>query len=411
MGATMTRILVVDDSAFNLKIVSATLAPVGYEVVMANGGTEALDRVDTIQPDLIILDVMMPDLNGYEVCRRLRRKANMVNRPIMMLTANDSLEERINGLEAGADDYMSKPFEAAELQARVKALLRRFAPAASETEAQGRQGKVIAAFSLRGGIGVSTLAANLAVGLAQIWGQPTALVDLALTNGQSALMLNLPLRNSWADLANAVTAEIDATMLEAVLLAHPSKARVLATPPRPEQSELVTAEKVGHVIALLKDRFEYVVLDLPHDFSETTLAGLDHADQIITVMAPELASIRAMASTIDVFEHLGYERNRVSMVLNSTFERGALARKDIESTLKQQMTIVLPFAPEPVISAINRGLPLVTDSINRPIGAALEDCAFMMSKEAHRKERPSKPTDAWQRVAQRWQQRRQQHAS
>src|SRR6266511_81529 len=325
----MTRIFVVDDSAFNLKIVSATLAPAGYEIVTANGGTEALERVDAIQPDLIILDVMMPDLNGYEVCRRLRRKSNMVNRPIMMLTANDSLEERINGLEVGADDYMSKPFEAAELQARVKALLRRFAPAALETATHGRQGKVVAAFSLRGGIGVSTVAANVAVGLAQIWGQPTALVDLALTNGQSALMLNLPLRNSWADLAPAAA------------------------------SELITAEKVGHVIALLKDRYEYVVLDLPHDFSETTLAGLDHADQIITVMAPELASIRAMASTLDVFEHLGYERNRVSMVLNSTFERGALARKDIESTLKQQMTIVLPFAPEPVIGSINRGLPVV----------------------------------------------------
>jgi pilus assembly protein CpaE len=411
MGATMTRIFVVDDSAFNLKIVSATLAPAGYEIVTANGGTEALERVDAIQPDLIILDVMMPDLNGYEVCRRLRRKSNMVNRPIMMLTANDSLEERINGLEVGADDYMSKPFEAAELQARVKALLRRFAPAALETAAHGRQGKVVAAFSLRGGIGVSTVAANVAVGLAQIWGQPTALVDLALTNGQSALMLNLPLRNSWADLANAEAAEIDATMVESVLLTHSSKARVLATPPRPEQSELITAEKVGHVIALLKDRYEYVVLDLPHDFSETTLAGLDHADQIITVMAPELASIRAMASTLDVFEHLGYERNCLSMLLNSTFERGALARKDIEATLKQQMTIVLPFAPEPVISSINRGVPLVSDGTNRPIGAALEDCAFMLSKEAHRKERPAKPTDAWQRVAQRWQQRRQQHAS
>src|SRR6476620_5768034 len=128
----MTRILVVDDSAFNLKIVSATLAPAGYEVVMASNGREALERVDAMQPDLIILDVMMPELNGYEVCRRLRRKVTTMHRPIMMLTANDSLEERVNGLEAGADDYMSKPFEAPELQARVKALLRRFTPAKVE---------------------------------------------------------------------------------------------------------------------------------------------------------------------------------------------------------------------------------------------------------------------------------------
>jgi pilus assembly protein CpaE len=407
----MTRIFVVDDSVFNLKIITAALAPTGYEIVTANGGVEALDRVDAVQPDLIILDVIMPDLNGYEVCRRLRRKPTTTHRPIMMLTANDTLEERISGFEAGADDYMSKPFEAAELQAHVKALLRRFTPAEAAAETPSRNGRVIGVFSLRGGVGVSTIATNLAVGLAQIWGEPTALVDLALTSGQSALMLNLPLRNSWADLANAQAHEIDAAMLEAVLLSHPSKTRVLAPPPRPEQSELITSAKVAHVIALLKARYEYVVLDLPHDFSETTLAGLDKADQILGVLAPELASIRAITSTLDVFQHLDYSRDRVSLVMNSTFERGALSRKDIEATLKQPITMALPFAPEPVISAINRGVPLVADMANRPIGAALEDYAFILSKEGHRKERPAKPSDAWQRVAQRAQQRRQQHAS
>ena len=402
----MTRILVVDDSAFNLKIVSATLAPAGYEVVTASNGREALERVDTLQPDLIILDVMMPELNGYEVCRRLRRKVTIMHRPILMLTANDSLEERVNGLEAGADDYMSKPFEAPELQARVKALLRRFTPAKPEAQAGLLEGKVIAVFSLRGGIGVSTLATNLAVGLAQLWGQPTALVDLALASGQSALMLNLPLRHSWADLARADVSEIDASLLESVLLSHPSGTRVLATPSRPEQSELIDAEKVAQVIGLLRERHEYVILDLPHDFSETTLAGLDAAHQILTVLAPELASVRAMACTLETFGHLDYPRDRFALLLNQTFERGGLARKDIEATLKQPIAFTLPYGADAVPSAINRGVPLVAELPNKPIGAALEDCALAISKEAHRTQRPAKPSEAWQRVAQRAQQRR-----
>jgi len=87
--------------------------------------------------------------------------------------------------------------------------------------------------------------------------------------------------------------------------------------------------------------------------------------------------------------------------------RVAVSKRSSASTLKQPMVMVLPFAPEPVISAINRGVPLVLDATDRPIGAALEDCAFLMSKEAHRKERPAKPTDTWQRVDQRSQQRRQ----
>src|SRR5215207_5931732 len=391
----MTRILVVDDSPINLKLISAALMPVGYEIVTAQNGREALQRVEGIAPDMVILDVMMPELNGYEVCRRLRQRANLGHLPIMMLTANDSLEERINGLEAGADDYMSKPFDVSELQARVKALLRRAAPAQPPAT---RQGKVIAVFSLRGGIGVSTLATNLAAGLAQLWGQPTALVDLVLASGQSALMLNAPLRHTWADLAEASVGEIDGDLLDNVLLSHPCGTRVLAAAVRPEQSELISAEKVAHVISLLKERYEYVVLDLPHDFSDTTLAGLDAADQVLLLLAPELASVRATACADDVFEHLDYARDRVALVLNATFERGGLARKDIETTLKRPIAMALPYMPEPLVSAINRGVPPVLDPAQKAAGAVFEELALFVSKEAQRSTRPAQPTETWQRL-------------
>jgi pilus assembly protein CpaE len=347
---------------------------------------------------------MMPELNGYEVCRRLRQRADLGQLPILMLTANDSLEERINGLEAGADDYMSKPFEVPELQARVKALLRRAAPAQPPAT---RQGKVIAVFSLRGGIGVSTLATNVAAGLAQLWGQPTALVDLVLASGQSALMLNAPLRHTWSDLVESSVGEIDGDLVERVLLNHACGTRVLAAAVRPEQSELISAEKVSHVISLLKERYEYVVLDLPHDFSDTTLAGLDAAHQVLMLLAPELASVRAMACAVDVFEHLDYAPDRLSLVLNTTFERGGLARKDIEATLKRPIAMALPYMPEALISAINRGVPPVLDLAHKPAGAVFEEFALSVSKDEHRSTRPAHPTDAWQRVAQRAQQRRQ----
>ena len=400
----MTRILVVDDSPINLKLVSAALAPAGYEIVTAPNGREALQRVEGIEPDMVILDVMMPELNGYEVCRRLRQRANLGQLPIMMLTANDSLEERINGLEAGADDYMSKPFEVPELQARVKALLRRAAPA--QPAAATRQGKVIAVFSLRGGIGVSTLATNLAAGLAQLWGNPTALVDLVLASGQSALMLNAPLRHTWADLAESSVGELDGDLVERVLLSHPCGTRVLAAAVRPEQSELITAEKVSHVISLLKERYEYVVLDLPHDFSDTTLAGLDSAHHVLAMMAPELASVRAMACAVDVFDHLDYSPDRISLVLNATFERGGLARKDIEATLKRPIAMMLPYMPESLVSAINRGVPPVLDQAHKPAGAVFEDFSLFVSKDEQRTARPAHPTEAWLRLAQRQQRRR-----
>ena len=115
------RILAVDDDPVTLKLVAVTLTRAGYEVLTAKDGKEALARVEGIQPDLIILDVMMPGLDGYEVCRRLRGMPSTAAIPIMMLTATSSLENKIAGFEAGSDDYMVKPFEPAELEAHIKA--------------------------------------------------------------------------------------------------------------------------------------------------------------------------------------------------------------------------------------------------------------------------------------------------
>jgi pilus assembly protein CpaE len=389
----------------NLKIVKATLASVGYDLVLANNGREALEQAVACEPDLTILDVVMPDLDGYEVCRRLRRIPAFAQRPIMMLTAYDSLPERIHGLEAGADDYMSKPFEPAELQARIKALLRRTAPTAPSPLAAS--GKTIALFSLRGGIGVSSLATNLALGLTQLWGTPSALVDLAFASGQAALMLNLPIRRSWSDIAEIPPAELDNDLIDKVLLTHTSGLAVLSPAARPEQSELISGPLVTHVLTRLKDRFGYVVLDLPHDFSETTLAGLDAADQILLVLAPEIAAVRAAAGALNVFWQLDYPREKITLVLNTTIERGGLARKDIELTLKQAITTVVPYAAESFVSALNRGVPPVIELATKPLGALFEDWAMMLSTETQRHERPGNPTSAWQRVAQRAQQRRQ----
>ncbi len=400
-----TCILVVDDSEINLKLVSETLSKAGYETFSARSGPEALKQVDDIQPALIVLDVMMPEMDGYEVCRRLRSKPSTARLPIMMLTGQDTLEEKVKGLEAGADDYMTKPFQPAELQARVKVLLRRAGSPQGDTTKLG--GKIIAVFSLRGGVGVSTLAANLATGLAQLWEYPVVLVDLALIAGQSALMLNLSPRNTWADLTHTPVEEIDADLVNKLLLPHASGAYVLAAPRSPEQSELVTADKVSRVLTLLGESYHYLVLDLSHDFRDITLAGLDAAHERLALMAPELASVLAMSSTLDVFETLQYPRETVRLVLNQIFERRGLAQKDIEPALKRPIDLVIPCVQDACVRAINVGIPLVLGAPNTPVGALLADLAFSISKEEHRKQRPATPTESWLRVARRLQQHQQ----
>jgi pilus assembly protein CpaE len=399
-----TRVLAVDDDPINLKLVSMTLSQEGYKVFTAASGDEALSQVDEIQPNLVILDVSMPGMDGYEVCRRMRRKSNLTGLPIMMLTANDTLEQKVKGFEAGADDYMIKPFQMPELKVRVQALLRR-ASVVLEPQSPTTESKVIAVFSLRGGVGVSTVATNLALGLTQIWELPTVLVDLALTCGQSALMLNLSLRNTLADLADTPIDELDTSLVEQVMQLHPSGLRVLTAAATPQQGDTVTGEYVAKALDLLAKRHHYVVVDLPHNFSETTLQALDLAELILAVMSPEMASVYMMKRTLEIFDGLGYDRSKISLVFNRTFEKRGLAQRDIEKALGQQVGFLIPFSPEPLIDALNMGAPIVK-SPDVPVGALFEEMAFRLSQEQDRTTIPENPTPAWMRISSRVRQQR-----
>lgn len=119
------HILVIDDDRNLRKIIQTNLELAGYEVTTAANGDEALRVLDTMQPDLIVLDVMMPMMDGYEVARRVRRHPSNTFVPIIMLTAKSEVEDKLAGFEAGADDYITKPFGPQELLARVKAKIRR----------------------------------------------------------------------------------------------------------------------------------------------------------------------------------------------------------------------------------------------------------------------------------------------
>lgn len=124
------RILAVDDDADILKVLKANLQLHGYEVDTADTWARAREILSAVQPDLMILDIMLPDGDGVEICRQVRQESPMI--PIIMLTARDKVSDKVIGLESGADDYMVKPFETLELLARIKVCLRRAAPPSKE---------------------------------------------------------------------------------------------------------------------------------------------------------------------------------------------------------------------------------------------------------------------------------------
>jgi two-component system, OmpR family, response regulator MprA len=126
------RLLVVDDDRALREVLRRALELAGYEVVLTESGAGALAEVSGSVPDAVVLDIGLPDIDGLEVCRLLRREGNRV--PVLMLTARDAVSDRIDGLDAGADDYLVKPFDIDELKARIRALLRR---AGADGDGQG----------------------------------------------------------------------------------------------------------------------------------------------------------------------------------------------------------------------------------------------------------------------------------
>ena len=396
------RILVVDDTDLNLKMVSAILGKDGYEIVTARNGFEALEVIKTSPPALAILDVMMPDMDGYTLCGHLRKIPSTAKIPIIILTALSGVEDKIKAFDSGADDFLAKPFEPQELRARIKVLLRRAVDVVSTTvHSTAMNGKVIAVFSLRGGLGVSMLASNLAASFSQIWGSPAVLVDLAFLNGQSALLLDLPLRNTWSDLGHSPAKEMDIDLINSTLLRHDSGVHVLASPRRPQDGEVITAEHVQRAIELLRAHYHYIILDLPHDFSETTLVGLDMADQILLMLAPETASVRCAANALETFDQLNYPPERISLILNWPFKGKGLPRAGIEGALKKQIDVVIPYAGEAVVASIMYGKPSTLQKPLDPLGAFLEDLAYLYSTEEHKQHPPEKPGEGLKRVKER----------
>lgn len=135
------RILIVEDEDAIVEVVSQTLRRHGYETAAAADGDSALEMAFSLRPDLVILDLMLPKMDGWEVCRRLKADRQTASVPVLMLTARREERDVVEGLEIGADDYMKKPFSLAELAARVKALLRRADP--------GEGGKIVEDGDLR----------------------------------------------------------------------------------------------------------------------------------------------------------------------------------------------------------------------------------------------------------------------
>ena len=405
----MSTIVVIDDTQSLLQLITLHLKQAGHQVITAADGVNGLRVAQENKPDLIITDVMMPGMDGYELTRRLRRELGTTHIPIITLTARSELESKIKAFESGADDFMTKPFDPGELVARVNVLLRRMPttsapfdlPPPPPAEPTGKRAHLIAVHSLRGGVGCSTLATNTALGLVNLWDDSVLLADFVTTTGQIALMLNMPLKRTWADIIHIPIKDLAMDELESIITTHASGLRVLMAPTDTTQSAHLTSDRVERMLKLVRPRFDYIIADLTHDFNDIALQILDAADLILLVLAPDLASIRAASATLETYKQLEYPTTKIFIVINWTFERQGFGRKEIEEALELPVSYVIPYAAQTFVNAINRGMPPVFEKPDEPITAYLEELAFLVSRQDQRATTPPNPKPALKRLQKR----------
>ena len=394
---TTAHILIVDDSKLSAKMIQDRLTAAGYQVTVAHSGEEALAKVSSAAPDLVLSDVVMPGINGYELVRRLRQQPATAQTPVIMLTSKGGIKEKVTGFEAGADDYLVKPVDPTELELRIQALLARAAAQADE-DIIGEEAKLISVFSLKGGVGVTSIAVNLAVALAQMWQVEVPLVDLALESAHDALMFDIKTKNTLAQLSATDIGDMDDELLRSYLVKHESGVCVLPAPSLPEQAEQVTPAAVNHALTLAKDMFNYVVLDLSSSFSEVTLTALDLSSLVFLVLSPDLAALKAATSTLNVFAALGYPDDRIVPVLNWTFPREGLPQKNIEAALKRRVPVVIPYEQTLFVESINRGVPAMLLRSHSPAVMSIARMAYVASRKTERDNLPETPPPLLARV-------------
>lgn len=397
----MPRVLVVDDDPGMLKLVERALSARGYQVVTANDGSQGLNRIKAEEPDIVVLDKMMPGIDGFEVARRIRREPGFSHIPILILTGASQLGDKLEAFNAGADDFLTKPFEVDELAARLAALLRRadvFKGARDQAEEPADKAKMIAVHSLRGGVGCTSLAVNLAYSLTSLWQSPTLLVDLVLASGQIALMLNKSIRRSWTDLSVFKEGSYDFDALESVMNKHDSGLHFIAAPKDPIDAEEVGVDTLKKALKLLRPRYHYIVADLPHDFSDIALDSLESSDTILLLLAPEIVSVRAASVTLGTYKELGFPKEKVMLILNRSLSHSSLTGKQIEEALHHPISVVLPYAPKRFINAMNSGVPIMQSDPEDPVSVLIEDLSFRLSKESHQLIPPPSPSAAWHRI-------------
>ena len=358
------KILIIDDDLDTLRLVGLMLQRQGYQISAATNGQQGLDKAFDEDPDLILLDIMMPDMDGYEVTRRLRANPSTMETPILMFTAKTQMNDKVIGFEVGANDYLTKPTHPSELQARVKALLARASEKRGDSPSGRNNGNgfVIGVISARGGLGATTVALNVAAGLHARTKSEVVVAETLTGRGALALELGLTASHGLADLlSQSRVTDITRDRIRELLMHHTSGIKILLASDRPRDMHLVGQSANYEAIASkLGGLARFTVLDLGAGLQSFTQVILPHCDEILIVLEGNPNTIITAKAVIEDLHSFGVNMTNIHPVLNNRIRSDTqLPTSQVQSKLGHEIVTTLTPAPELFVQAARLQTPAV----------------------------------------------------
>jgi pilus assembly protein CpaE len=360
------QILIVDDDFDTLHMVGKMLERHGFKILAANNGEKAIQIAQNDNPDLILLDVMMPGKDGFEVTRELRGIENTAFIPIILFTAKAQVDDKLEGFEAGADDYLTKPTHPAELIARVNTILTRPKTSALEIEestpASLENAKVIGVLSPKGGLGVSTLAINLAISMHQFTNDYVTLAELRPGFGSIGLQLGYRKSDALNNLLQKPAHEITLRDVEKEFVTHGSGIQILMASYNPGDAGLSQAiDQIESVVKQLPRIATNSVLDLGVGLTEANLRIIPYCTHLIVLVEPIPQTILQTKALITSLQDLGVAEYRILPVLvNRVRLEITVPNTQVQQELGIQFAGVILPAPELAVQAASRNEPIIT---------------------------------------------------
>ena len=367
MKRTLTFIVLSRDAVDAKELSRALNAHAGASLLMTSDDAEQVfTETSRLRPSAVVINL---NHMGEPALKLVQRIVNECSSTAVICASRDSSPDLIlRSMRAGARDFIRLPINDEELTTVVE----RTAEFAAEhaNDEPKKRGRVIAVFSSKGGCGTTLIATNLAM----TQKNPTCLVDLNLQSGDLELLLGLKPKFSLADVVENRD-RLDDALLASYITPHSKNLSLLAAPMKAESAEDIEPKHIYEVMELLRQRYDNVIVDTPHNFDSVTISALDHADQILVVLTLEIHAIRSTRRALEIFDRLGYPRKKVRIVVNRYSKNIELDQKQVEDFLGERVIAFIQSDYKAAVNSINLGQPLIASAPSSTVTADLHSLA------------------------------------